>query len=82
MVRDERRKDLMRLPCGGWGADSDTIWHDVHTPNAAKIAVGSLVELANKGMLWISAIMNCEQCMRSYWTCPNIIQGAYTTKGI
>ncbi len=49
MVRDERRKDLMRLPCGGWGADSDTIWHDVHTPNAAKVAVGSLVELVNKG---------------------------------
>ena len=57
MVRDERRKDLMRLPCGGWGADSDTIWHDVHTPNAAKVAVGSLVELVNKGMQIIKTLV-------------------------
>ena len=49
VVRDEGGKGLLRLACGGWGADSDTIWHDVHTPNAAKIAVGSLVELVNKG---------------------------------
>jgi hypothetical protein len=40
---------LMRLPCGGWGVDSDTVWNDVHTPAAAKMAAGSLVELVNKG---------------------------------
>ena len=40
---------LLRLPCGGWGVDSDTVWNDVHTPAAAKMAAGSLVELVNKG---------------------------------
>ena len=38
-----------RLPCGGWGVDNDTIWNDIHTPSAAKVAAGSIIELVNKG---------------------------------
>ena len=38
-----------RLPCGGWGVDNDTVWNDIHTPSAAKVAAGSIIELVNKG---------------------------------
>ena len=26
-----------KLPCGGIGVDSDTVWNELHTPNAAKL---------------------------------------------
>jgi len=39
---------VVRLACGGWGVDSDTIWNHLHTPTAAKVAAGSLIELVNK----------------------------------
>ena len=26
-----------QLPCGGVGVDSDTVWHDTHTPTAARV---------------------------------------------
>ena len=38
-----------RLPCGGWGSDTDTVWNDIHTPTAVKVAVGSVTELVNRG---------------------------------
>ena len=38
----------MRLPCGGWGADADTVWNEQHTINAARIAVGIVSDLAIK----------------------------------
>ena len=41
---------VSRLPCGGWGVDSDTVWNDIHTPTAAKVAAGSVTELVNKGI--------------------------------
>ena len=41
--------ELLRLPCGGWGVDTDTVWNEVNTPTAAKVAAGSLIELVNKG---------------------------------
>ena len=41
---------MSRLPCGGWGVDSDTVWNDIHTPTAAKVAAGSVTELVNKGI--------------------------------
>ncbi|XP_050419187.1 histone deacetylase 4 isoform X2 [Patella vulgata] len=34
------------LPCGGVGVDSDTVWNDLHTSTAARIAAGSVTELA------------------------------------
>ncbi|XP_026232357.1 histone deacetylase 4 isoform X2 [Anabas testudineus] len=39
---------FVRLPCGGIGVDSDTIWNEVHSSTAARLAVGSVVELVFK----------------------------------
>ncbi|XP_051562022.1 histone deacetylase 4-like isoform X3 [Myxocyprinus asiaticus] len=39
---------FVRLPCGGIGVDSDTIWNEVHSSSAARLAVGSVVELVFK----------------------------------
>ncbi|EDV26715.1 uncharacterized protein TRIADDRAFT_23354 [Trichoplax adhaerens] len=40
--------NLIRLPCGGLGIDSETVWDPCHTPKAARIAVGCVVDLATK----------------------------------
>ncbi|XP_053373129.1 histone deacetylase 4-like isoform X2 [Mercenaria mercenaria] len=34
------------LPCGGVGVDSDTVWNDLHTSIAARMAAGCVTELA------------------------------------
>ncbi|XP_027679020.1 histone deacetylase 4 isoform X1 [Chelonia mydas] len=39
---------FVRLPCGGVGVDSDTIWNEVHSSGAARLAVGCLIELVFK----------------------------------
>ncbi|KAM4626537.1 histone deacetylase 4 [Discoglossus pictus] len=39
---------FVRLPCGGVGVDSDTIWNEVHSSAAARLAVGCVVELSSK----------------------------------
>uniref|UniRef100_A0A674MK78 Histone deacetylase n=1 Tax=Takifugu rubripes TaxID=31033 RepID=A0A674MK78_TAKRU len=39
---------FVRLPCGGIGVDSDTIWNEVHSSTAARLAVGSVAELVFK----------------------------------
>ncbi|CAL1598414.1 unnamed protein product [Knipowitschia caucasica] len=39
---------FVRLPCGGVGVDSDTIWNEVHSSSAARWAAGSVVELVFK----------------------------------
>ncbi|XP_065130888.1 histone deacetylase 4-like isoform X1 [Paramisgurnus dabryanus] len=39
---------FVRLPCGGIGVDSDTVWNEVHSASAARLAVGSVVELVFK----------------------------------
>ncbi|XP_013012921.2 histone deacetylase 4 isoform X2 [Cavia porcellus] len=39
---------FVRLPCGGVGVDSDTIWNEVHSSSAARLAVGCVVELVFK----------------------------------
>ncbi|XP_023192584.1 histone deacetylase 4 isoform X3 [Xiphophorus maculatus] len=39
---------FVRLPCGGIGVDSDTIWNEIHSSTAARLAVGSVVELVFK----------------------------------
>ncbi|XP_063743621.1 histone deacetylase 4 isoform X5 [Eleginops maclovinus] len=39
---------FVRLPCGGVGVDNDTIWNEVHSSSAARLAVGSVVELVFK----------------------------------
>lgn len=35
-----------KLPCGGIGVDSDTVWNEAFTPLAARMATGSVIELA------------------------------------
>ncbi|XP_044287601.1 histone deacetylase 4 isoform X4 [Varanus komodoensis] len=39
---------FVRLPCGGVGVDSDTIWNEVHSFSAARLAVGCVIELVFK----------------------------------
>uniref|UniRef100_A0ACB8EM24 Histone deacetylase 7 n=1 Tax=Sphaerodactylus townsendi TaxID=933632 RepID=A0ACB8EM24_9SAUR len=39
---------FVMLPCGGVGVDSDTIWNELHSSNAARWATGSVTELAFK----------------------------------
>ncbi|KAL4222959.1 Histone deacetylase 7 [Mactra antiquata] len=34
------------LPCGGIGVDSDTVWNDLHTSMAARMAAGCVIEMA------------------------------------
>lgn len=41
-------KSLVRLPCNGIGVDSDTTWNELHTPSAARMSAGCVVELALK----------------------------------
>ncbi|MEQ2273052.1 Histone deacetylase 4 [Xenotaenia resolanae] len=55
---------FVRLPCGGVGVDSDTIWNEVHSSSAARLAVGSVVELVFKvatGELKWSALLDTTQ---------------------
>uniref|UniRef100_UPI00359000A4 histone deacetylase 4-like isoform X2 n=1 Tax=Myxine glutinosa TaxID=7769 RepID=UPI00359000A4 len=42
------QKFLVMLPCGGIGVDSDTVWNDLHSSGAARMAVGCVVDLAFK----------------------------------
>lgn len=37
---------LVRLACGGLGVDADTAFSDAHTPPAARLAAGALLDLA------------------------------------
>uniref|UniRef100_A0A6I8R419 Histone deacetylase n=1 Tax=Xenopus tropicalis TaxID=8364 RepID=A0A6I8R419_XENTR len=39
---------FVMLPCGGLGVDSDTIWNELHSSNAARWAAGSVIDLAFK----------------------------------
>ncbi|XP_006888224.1 PREDICTED: histone deacetylase 7 isoform X2 [Elephantulus edwardii] len=39
---------FVRLPCGGVGVDTDTIWNELHSSNAARWAAGSVTDLAFK----------------------------------
>ncbi|CAD6187283.1 unnamed protein product [Caenorhabditis auriculariae] len=41
-------KSFVQLPCGGIGVDSDTYFNDASTQTAARIATGSLIELASQ----------------------------------
>uniref|UniRef100_A0A8C3YVM7 Histone deacetylase n=1 Tax=Catagonus wagneri TaxID=51154 RepID=A0A8C3YVM7_9CETA len=39
---------FVMLPCGGVGVDTDTIWNELHSSNAARWAAGSVTDLAFK----------------------------------
>ena len=38
----------MKLKCGGIGKDDQTVWNDLTSAQAARIAAGSVLELATK----------------------------------
>jgi len=42
-------KSFVQLPCGGIGVDSDTTWNETYTAQAARMAVGCVIDLAMKG---------------------------------
>ncbi|XP_036061681.1 histone deacetylase 9 isoform X5 [Onychomys torridus] len=48
LLGDDSRKFFSSLPCGGLGVDSDTIWNELHSSGAARMAVGCVIELASK----------------------------------
>ncbi|XP_063825987.1 histone deacetylase 4-like [Ostrinia nubilalis] len=39
-------RQLVRLACGGVGVDADTAWSEAHTPPAARMAAGAVLDLA------------------------------------
>ncbi|XP_074051540.1 histone deacetylase 9 isoform X6 [Macrotis lagotis] len=45
---DTSQKAFSLLPCGGLGVDSDTIWNELHSAAAARMAVGCVIELASQ----------------------------------
>ncbi|XP_039718416.1 histone deacetylase 9 isoform X14 [Pteropus medius] len=48
LLGDASQKIFSSLPCGGLGVDSDTIWNELHSSGAARMAVGCVIELASK----------------------------------
>ncbi|XP_072179857.1 histone deacetylase 4-like [Diadema setosum] len=34
------------LQCGGLGVDTDTVWHDIQSPGAVRMAAGAVIQLA------------------------------------
>ncbi|XP_044102088.1 histone deacetylase 9 isoform X3 [Neovison vison] len=48
LLGDASQKFFSSLPCGGLGVDSDTIWNELHSSGAARMAVGCVIELASK----------------------------------
>eukprot|EP00058_Branchiostoma_floridae_P011398 XP_002596886.1 hypothetical protein BRAFLDRAFT_103129 [Branchiostoma floridae] len=42
------QKSFKYLPCGGLGVDADTIWNELHSPSALRMAAGCVIELAFK----------------------------------
>ncbi|XP_069443719.1 histone deacetylase 9 isoform X8 [Ovis canadensis] len=48
LLGDSSQKFFSSLPCGGLGVDSDTIWNELHSSGAARMAVGCVIELASR----------------------------------
>uniref|UniRef100_H0WX84 histone deacetylase n=1 Tax=Otolemur garnettii TaxID=30611 RepID=H0WX84_OTOGA len=48
LLGGDSQKFFSSLPCGGLGVDSDTIWNELHSAGAARMAVGCVIELASK----------------------------------
>ncbi|XP_060244693.1 histone deacetylase 7 isoform X4 [Meriones unguiculatus] len=42
------QRTFVMLPCGGVGVDTDTVWNELHSSNAARWAAGSVTDLAFK----------------------------------
>ncbi|KAM9800465.1 histone deacetylase 7-like isoform X2 [Syngnathus typhle] len=48
LARILAQRVFVMLPCGGAGVDNDTIWNELHTAAAARIAAGCVIDLAQK----------------------------------
>ncbi|XP_051709198.2 histone deacetylase 9 isoform X14 [Oryctolagus cuniculus] len=48
LLGDDSQKFFSSLPCGGLGVDTDTVWNELHSSGAARMAVGCVIELASK----------------------------------
>nr|XP_044991664.1 histone deacetylase 9 isoform X10 [Jaculus jaculus] len=48
LLGDDSQKFFSSLPCGGLGVDSDTVWNELHSSGAARMAVGCVIDLASK----------------------------------
>ncbi|XP_028942656.1 histone deacetylase 9-like, partial [Antrostomus carolinensis] len=46
LLGNVNQKLFSLLPCGGLGVDSDTVWNELHSAGAARMAVGCVIELA------------------------------------
>lgn len=49
--------------CVCWQVDSDTIWNEVHSSSAARLAVGSVVELVFKVASGELKVCVCHVCV-------------------
>ncbi|CAF1153614.1 unnamed protein product, partial [Didymodactylos carnosus] len=58
VITEERRKNIIQLPCGGFGIkdDTDTVWNDEYTIRACLLAVGNTIELAK--LVWDGKLKN------------------------
>jgi len=65
-------KNFVMLPCGGIGVDSDTTWNDIHTPFAARMAAGCVIDLAFKGKKKLSRWYTYN-CSLSRWQWQYVI---------
>nr|XP_057910402.1 histone deacetylase 7-like isoform X2 [Doryrhamphus excisus] len=48
LARILAQRIFVMLPCGGVGVDNDTIWNELHTAAASRIAAGCVIDLALK----------------------------------
>ena len=53
-----RRSKFSLLKCGGVGVDADTFWNELHTSNATRTAVGTVIELSTKVSIKIFIILS------------------------
>ncbi|XP_061731365.1 histone deacetylase 7-like isoform X2 [Nerophis ophidion] len=48
LARILAQRSFVMLPCGGVGVDNDTVWNELHTAAASRMAAGCVVQLALK----------------------------------
>nr|XP_061841670.1 histone deacetylase 7-like isoform X1 [Nerophis lumbriciformis] len=48
LARILAQRIFVMLPCGGVGVDNDTIWNELHTAAASRMAAGCVIQLALK----------------------------------
>ncbi|XP_010225757.1 PREDICTED: histone deacetylase 7, partial [Tinamus guttatus] len=86
LAGDLQQRMFVMLPCGGVGVDSDTIWNELHSSNAARWAAGSVTELAFKvatrelkDLASRQALMvaHCSDTIRRVWNTWFCLPGAW-----